>query len=547
MTNNLSEEMQRTARQALAGLSPSGHADDAGGLPVGKLLSAFFRARYLVFGTTLFGVLVGMFLAITTPNSYVSTGKFLFTSTGAESTLLAPTQAAETSQETIETGASYILDSDDLLMKVVDRLGPERILQPYQPRGGVGAVKDLFHSVQRDWNAIDPSKMTPEEALKRLQKTVHVERPRFTPVLIATCQANDPELAQEILSTFMDAAIEWHIEKYDDQKAYDEAERAHNETVAAHEAAQNAMRTFLERKAMVTQFDQQLKAVETYELEAAARLKAIQDELKVKQKELESYNALLNDPERMPRTRMRKVPRSASSEVLRELNSQLAAALLKQVEVQRVYSDPNAMERRSADQRVRDLEAAIEKQRTADGGTEFVEEVSENPQYVSLLEARNALEFELVGLGVRLEQAKELHEEQAKELQRLLALEPEYERLRAEVVRTENEKETAASLWEMAQKKRALGLGKYSTLKSFQEASLPLEKEGPNRGKLLLGGFFVGLFLGLGLVVVRTLPDRVVRTRNDLEGLDDLAVIGVMPRLDRVNLRRHMALREQGW
>ncbi|MFT4516373.1 MAG: capsular polysaccharide biosynthesis protein [Planctomycetota bacterium] len=73
---------------------------------------------------------------------------------------------------------------------------------------------------------------------------------------------------------------------------------------------------------------------------------------------------------------------------------------------------------------------------------------------------------------------------------------------------------------------------------------MPLEKGGPNRGKLLIGGLFVGLILGLGLVVLRALPDRVVRTRDDLEGL---AVIGVIPRLDRTNLRRHTAMREQAW
>jgi capsular polysaccharide biosynthesis protein len=90
-------------------------------------------------------------------------------------------------------------------------------------------------------------------------------------------------------------------------------------------------------------------------------------------------------------------------------------------------------------------------------------------------------------------------------------------------------------------------LGNFSSLNKIQEASLPLEKEGPNRGKLILGAFLVGLFLGLGLLVLRALPDDVVRTRDDLERIDGLAVIGVMPRIDGKNLRRHTALREQGW
>ncbi|MCK5944559.1 MAG: hypothetical protein KAI24_21400, partial [Planctomycetes bacterium] len=144
-------------------------------------------------------------------------------------------------------------------------------------------------------------------------------------------------------------------------------------------------------------------------------------------------------------------------------------------------------------------------------------------------------------------QAKTLHDEKAKELERLAGLEAEYELLRSALLRAEDNKQTLSLTWELAQQKRTLGLGNFSSLKQIQAASLPLEKEGPNRGKLLMGGLFVGLFLGLGLVVLRALPDRVVRTRDDLEEIEGLSVIGVMPRLDRTNLRRHMAMREQGW
>jgi capsular polysaccharide biosynthesis protein len=63
----------------------------------------------------------------------------------------------------------------------------------------------------------------------------------------------------------------------------------------------------------------------------------------------------------------------------------------------------------------------------------------------------------------------------------------------------------------------------------------------------VFGGLLAGLFLGIGLVLTRTVPDSTVRDREDLEGMDGIAVIGVMPRLDARNLRRHRALREQGW
>lgn len=256
MTKNLADELQRTARQALSGLHPSPQGEEAGGLPFRKLLAAAFRARYLVFGTTLFGILVGSFLAITTANSYVSTGKFIISGSGAERTSLDSQRSTETSHETIGTAASYILSTDELLRRVVDKLTPARILAPFKPGNpGDSAMKAFFFMVQRDWNATKEEERTPEGALKYLRKAIFVERPRYTDVLVATCAANDQKLAQEILSTYMDEAIKFHIEQYEQKSAYEKAEKRQEETTLAYEAARRAERDFLDTKAGVPDFE----------------------------------------------------------------------------------------------------------------------------------------------------------------------------------------------------------------------------------------------------------------------------------------------------
>jgi LPS O-antigen subunit length determinant protein (WzzB/FepE family) len=173
--------------------------------------------------------------------------------------------------------------------------------------------------------------------------------------------------------------------------------------------------------------------------------------------------------------------------------------------------------------------------------------VIDNPVYQSAITDRDKLERELVGLEATVKHAEELHKRYDDTLKKLVTLEPEFSALRDTLVRAQENKVHVQGLWEAVQKKKLLGLGKFSVLDDVQAASLPLEKEGPNRGKLLIGGLFVGLFLGLGLVVLRALPDRTVRTREDLDGIEGLSVIGIVPRLDRTNLRRHVAMREQGW
>ena len=548
MTKNLSEEMQRNARQALVGLTPHSQGDEAGGLPVRRLVAAFFRARYLVFGTTLFGLLIGTFMAITTPNNYVSSGQFLLTSSGAESRSLDPTQAKETSQETIATGAAYILNSDDLLMRVVEELTPQRILQPYQPTSeGYGSAKELFFKIQRDWNAVDEANKSPEEALRHLQKTIAVSRPQFTDVLIATCNANNPELAQEILATYMVKAVEWHIEKYDDKKAYEGAKEANDKAFESYAAAQSAMREFLDRKALVNNFDEHKQAVTLADMENATRLKALQDDLTFKARQKIKFDSMLADEEKLPRTVKRKVRQSIANELSTELRSQLAAAYIKLSALRRQYVDPNALEIGNQQRLIDDIKSSLENMAETNDKDTWVDQIVDNPQYLDVVGKRDELEQDLWGLEATVAQAETLRKETAAELKRISSLESEYEALRGTLLRCEEVKKAAAITWASAQQKKALGLGNFSSLKDVQAASLPLEKEGPNRGKLLIGGLFVGLFLGLGLVVLRALPDRVVRTRDDLEDIEGLSVIGVMPRLDRTNLRRHSAMREQGW
>ena len=69
-----------------------------------------FRTRYLVFGTTLFGLLVGAFLATTSANTYVSEGQFRFTATGAEATQVAAMSAAVAKRLVLNIGIPSVCE-----------------------------------------------------------------------------------------------------------------------------------------------------------------------------------------------------------------------------------------------------------------------------------------------------------------------------------------------------------------------------------------------------------------------------------------------------
>lgn len=548
MTKNLADELQRTARLAMTGINPLPQGEEPGGLPFRKLLAAAFRARYLLFGTTLFGTLIGAFLAITTPNTYVSRGMFLFTGSGAESTTFDPTSATKTSQETIATGAAYILSASALLERVVEKVTPAKILQPYRPGEDDNATgfKALFHRIQRDWNATKTEDMTEDEALKRLRKTIVVERPQYKDVLVATCTANDPGLAQEILHTFMSEAIDWHIQQYDDERAYEDAKKAVSEAQGTRDTAYRSLHDFLDRKALVSQFDEEKMRLQAAEIEATTRVTKLGDDLKIAEAQAKNLREQLDANAIKPTVTVMK-PQLTMSVGLAKLQEQLIEKQIKVNEIKRSFLNQQEDVIKGLEVQIENIKTTMQQLAEQERNSPSIPTEEVNPEYTNARLELAKFNGQVSSLGAQIQLATEWQESAVKKLKRLVDLEPEFVALRDGYNRSEENLQRCQSSWDEAQRKRALGIGKYSALKDFEKASYPLEKEGPNRSKLLIGGLFGGLFLGIALIVMRSLPDTVVRTRDDLERLEGLPVIGLMPRLDNANLRRHLALREQGW
>lgn len=69
-----------------------------------------------------------------------------------------------------------------------------------------------------------------------------------------------------------------------------------------------------------------------------------------------------------------------------------------------------------------------------------------------------------------------------------------------------------------------------SNLSVLQEASLPLEKTGPKRLKLLVLGFAAGLFAGVSFALLRQLLDSRLRYPATVEGSLGLKVLAVVPK-----------------
>jgi uncharacterized protein involved in exopolysaccharide biosynthesis len=541
MTKNLADERLLTAREAMLGAYPPPLGNEPGGLPFKRVLGALFRSRLVVGTCAGLGCAVGLFLAVTTPNTYVSQGTFLFTTSGSESINVDLTRSSDPKAEAISANAVHVLQADTLLRRVAERVGPEEILKPYQPDDNfAGGLSKLLHRIQRDWNAVDVAGATVDEALKMLRKRLVVDRSRQSDVLIATYQTHDAELAQKILGVYMKEAQKWHQEKYDDPTVYDEVKKRAEDAVKAKDLARRKLADFMDQQARVQEFDFQLERLRTEEADASARLRDNLLSIESTQKQIAELQKLL---ETLTPTVVvhRRLTTTKSVEVIQEEISKL------EVQRTRALTTAQTADVKAFDQQIASLQGRI-KQLVEDAKTAPEVDIEEdNPAYGEARATIGKLGTQLVQDHAITPELTKRKNDASTRLGKLLDLQPKFVELRDAEVAAEADAKAGAEALQRAELKKQLQLGNFSSLKVIDDASLPLEKEGPNRTKLILGGLIVGLFLGFGLVLLRTVPDRTVRTPADLEALDGVTVIGVMPRLDNRNMRRHMATRMRGW
>lgn len=543
MSKTLAEERMLTARDALMGPYPQPAGHEPGGLPFRRVLASMFRARWFVAGTMTLGCCVGLFLAVTTPNTYLSEGSFLFTASGSESINVDLTRSSENKAEAVAANAVHVLQADQLLRRVAERVTPEEILRPYQPDDRfAGGFSRLLHSIQRDWNAVDVVGATVDSALKVMRKRLLVERSRLGDVLTVTYSAHDAELAQKVLAVYMEEAKKWHQEQYDDPKVYEEAQKRAEEAAKARNLATRNLREFLEREAHVQNpFEFELEQLRAADATAATELKANQVAIQDAQTqiaELERRLATL-----APTTTVRRrLPTTKTVEGIQDEISKLEIARTRVMVESAQGSDLKAIDDKIQKLRLRVQQIAED----AKSAPEY-DLQEENAEWAEATRRLGALRTQVTldqSTTPRLQKSKG---DLSGRLRKLLDLEPKYVELRDALARADEDVRSTAEARSKAELKRQLQLGNFSSLKVIDTASLPLDKEGPNRMKLIFGGLCLGLFAGLGLVLARTVPDRTVRTPDDLEGLEGTVVIGVLPRFDGKNMRRHQATRMRGW
>lgn len=171
------------------------------------LLRAPWNHRYKALVAFLVPVAFAAYALNYLPKSYRSDA-MIFVRLGRESVSLDPTANTGSTIPVLESRENEVnsirdmLYSSGLLEKVADRIGPDVVLG----NAPLGEIPETFPDPPEEDSTDSPR----QQAVKFLSEKVSVISSRKSSVLVATCEAASPELAQTILEVYLDAYKKMH-------------------------------------------------------------------------------------------------------------------------------------------------------------------------------------------------------------------------------------------------------------------------------------------------------------------------------------------------
>ncbi|MCB9919064.1 MAG: hypothetical protein H6832_11740 [Planctomycetes bacterium] len=521
-------------------------------LTLRQAVHAIFRGRWLLFVTTMLGLLGGSWVALSKPNSYVSVGKFLFRP-GGEQIVIDPfaSQGDGTPQrQPLTANAEAILKSEEVLRRTIRRIGPGQILAPYKPEiepdagSGISAlVRQTIYALQRQIHGDGPKKASESDALLSLQQRLTVTSPKTNQVLSVAVEANEPRLAKRILEAYMDEAQARHLEVYSAQRSIREIEETKTEIGEKLSKARSRLDAFL-KQIEVDDFEADLAQALDNSRQTRLKLDAARTNLQTSKTTLAGLRDRLEGLSPTV-TVTSDVP--IANPRIPLLEAQIAKVGADLLGMRAAGLRPEDKQITRAQATIDDLRRELETEYAKKAGTR--RETREEPSQEFLATKQNISQIQL-SLVVEEEQIPGL--EQMLELQKqraskLLAQQPQWRTLQRDLDRLTAHQDQLEQMLTLARKKNELDEKRISSLAILDRPNLPLTKEGPQRARIVLGGLIGGLFLGIALLLIRALTDNTVRTVEDLEDLTAIKVLATIPNLDKTTLRRHESMRITSW
>ncbi len=186
------------------------------------------RYRWWVVPCVGIGLAVGLVKSLIEPNTFASTGE-IFISLGMRESISPESVIGGAAPKIALPDELHVLKSPELFERVARIVGPDRILEPYDPTRyddeqtpiwtrKLHEFQEWYFNRTKPKGQIDPkSRGQTELAGWTLAKIVTIRVGAMSQVMTVGARAKSPELAQEIVETTMSACRERHREVFADQ------------------------------------------------------------------------------------------------------------------------------------------------------------------------------------------------------------------------------------------------------------------------------------------------------------------------------------------
>lgn len=538
--------LSSTLEDELGG-EPARHEEPGGVDLVEVLTLGLVRFRWWILGCAVVGTLGGVSFSLSQPNQYTSTGKVLLRLGAREQ--LTPESAIE-EDFNVRGSSTGITDEIELLgnpevhRRVVDLVGAEEILHPYDPTLADGpstpAWRRAMHAVQAWWfrqgspiagDDFDPrSEGARDAAAQVAAANMSLYNVPRSNVLVVNYATHSPELAGRIVDAYLQVFNEWHREVYasEEQLSFltDQLELARTEAAEASRAYSALLEEggFYDLPAQKTMLvNEHLKLAVQIE-EDRARLDEIREQLRVIDQQVGEAPETI---ERVVPPMTIQNPRYGNLlSQYHELNDRLS-------DLAATYDTESDSYRKQAtllEGQIADVEELLRSTPpTTEIGGSRLERVP-NPLIEDLVARRAELQQEGQGLRTALRVRQDNYERREQKLVALLHSAPKHDRLQMELRQRTDRANQIATAHARAQTLQLIDRDeKMSNLVVIQAATTPLTKEGPQRSRSAVMGLLAGLFLGLVSAAGRHVLDARLRYPEEVERRLGLRLLGVLP------------------
>ncbi len=358
-----------------------------------------------------------------------------------------------------------------------------------------------------------------ENSIQAFKKRLVVEASKKSNMIALSYEANDPALAQKILSQVVSFYLEKHIEVNRTEGSYAFFKKEKHAVESSLDRTEEEIKNLKNRTAVASVTEQRRILM--------ARIGTMKSTLQNTQSAIAASNArvealeatLAHLPDSVRKDETRGVANSAADSLRKniyelELQEQQLLTKFKQ----------NTVPVRQIRRRVEEGRALLVK---AQQQSQVTTGINENFQKLQLgLLSEKA---RLVSLAARAEALKSQLKSTGEELDSLNSTEIRFERLARELANQKASYRKYSESLEQSRIDQALDMQRISNISIVEPATYSIKPAGPKRLLNLALGFLLGLFGGLGLAFFSEFLDHSLQKPEDIEKRLQLPVVAALP------------------